>query len=165
VFGVPKDELEIERADAFLQRERTAQRIGTLFLLLFVIAGAAGLFGDGPLSHVSNASQGMLLEYERFGRATDVTTLAVTVETAASDGNAVRVRMPRTFLSKVWVVETRPQDAFRGFEGDAAVFQVDAADGRARFELLYKPNRFGVLRAVVQPENGTASELRQLIFF
>ena len=108
-------ELQIERPDKFLKHERRFQRVGVMLLTLFVLAGVAGAFGDGPLGRATTTG-GTLLRYERFGRTTVPTLLTITVNAAVADGAPVRFRIARAFLQDVDSLELRPPDALKALE-------------------------------------------------
>jgi hypothetical protein len=160
-----KDELQLDRADAFLSRERVAQRVGVALLTALAIGGALGAFGNGPLSEVVETRGPTELTFERWGRTTAPTGLAVAVRTGAADGARVRIRLDRDFLERVWILEVRPPDAFVGVEERFGVFEVDARAGRADLEIHYKPERFGIYRTMVTPEGSDAASLWQFIYF
>jgi len=158
------DQIEIERPDTFLSRERAVQRAGVVVLTLFVLAGAAGMFGNGPVSHATTSAGGIELRYERFGRTTAPTTIEVTVTTGAADGAPVRFRIERRFMERLDQLELRPEDVFKGFDDTHALFEVAAVGGRGHVELHFKPQNPG-LRQTSVVTDGAAAHLRQLIFF
>lgn len=157
-------ELEFERPHAFLRRERFVQRAGVAALTLFVFAGAAGVFGDGPLSRT--ATEGSTrVNYERFTRASAPTTIAISVATTAADGDPVRVHIDRALLDNLDFLEVRPGDALKALDAEGAWLEAPAAGGRGLFELRYKPRRAGILRSLVAPERDAPTRLWQLTYF
>lgn len=156
------DALAVDRPEEFLRRERIVQRAGIGFLALFVLAGAAGAFGTGPLSQVAIRSGGITLTGERFTRQTYRTTLEI--EAQAPDDRTVEMRVSRAFLSVVDLLEVRPVSALNRLEPDVAVFEVPAARGKAILELQYEPQRNGVLDIEVSV-GGDAAAVRQIVFF
>jgi hypothetical protein len=157
-------ELQIERPHTFLKHERTFQRVGVSVLTLFVLAGAAGAFGDGPLGRATTLGS-THLRYERFGRTTAPTAVAISVVTGVADGEPVRFRMARAFLEDVDFLELRPPDALKAFDQESALFEVAAVGGRGHAELHYKPARPGIFRTAVIPEAAEGAQIWQLIFF
>jgi hypothetical protein len=158
------DGLDIDRPERFLARERRAQRIGAGVLVLFIIAGASGLFGGGPVSHATARSGAIEVGYERFGRLTHHTATRIRVTTTAADGQPVTVYVDRDFLEHVSLLEIRPAGAQKALDADSAIFEVPAAQGAAHLELHYEPQRFGSLQIQI----GTGPErvaVRQLVFF
>ena len=133
-------------------------------LTLFVLAGAAGAFGDGPLGRTTTEGQ-IELTYERFGRTSAPTSVTIRVNTGAADGEPVRFRLDRAFLDDAESLEVRPPDALKGLDDASALFEVPAAGGRGHVELYYKPSRPGVFQTLVTPEAAEPSRLWQLIYF
>ena len=157
-------ELQIQRPHKFLKHERTAQRAGVAVLTVFVLAGAIGAFGDGPLSQATTEGQTQLT-YDRFGRTSASTKLAISVETAAADGQPVRFRIERAFLADLESLEVRPPDALKALDETAAWFEVAASDGRGYVELHYSPSRPGVFQTLIAPEGAEPSRVWQFIYF
>lgn len=157
--------LVVERADAFFHRERRLQTIGIVLLGLFVAAGAVGVFGDGPLSHVTRREGGVQLKYERFARMTYRTAIGVAVDTTAADGQPVRIRISRDFLQNVGLLEVRPPAAQRGLTEDLTIFEVPASAGKAHLELHYEPENPGRLDAAIQADGSPPARLTQLVYF
>jgi hypothetical protein len=159
-----KDELQIERPTAFLARERQFQLVGTAVLALFVTAGAGGLFGDGPLSRTTAASDGVRIAFDRFARVSSPTTLAISVDARTQDNTPVTIRVRRDFLDRIGLDEVRPEGAQKGYEGDLAIFEVVPRAGGARLELIYEPTGPGVLATDVSVGTGRAP-FWQLVYF
>lgn len=158
------EELELERPHAFLRRERAVQRAGVASLTLFVFAGAAGAFGDGPLSRTATEG-GTLVRYERFTRASAPTTIAISVATTAADGAPVRIRIDRALVDNLDFLEVRPNGALKMLDAEGAWLEAPAAGGRGEVELHYKPRRAGILRSLVAPQRGEPAQVWQLTYF
>lgn len=159
----PKDALAVDRAEGFLRRERHAQRVGTGILTLFVLAGAAGLFGNGPLSQVVETSGVLTVTYERFTRQSVHSELAI--EAGVPPAAAAEIRVAREFLDMVDLVDVRPVGALKRLEENAAVFEVPAPGGRVWLQLRYAPQRYGVLRTDIVVGSGAPAHVRQIVFF
>ena len=157
-------ELQIERPQKFLKHERTVQRIGVALLTVFVLAGAIGAFGDGPLARARTGSH-TRLAYDRFGRTTALTKLVISIETAAADGQPVRFSIERAFLEDLESLEVRPPDAFKTLDEASGWFEVAARGGRGYVELHYRPDRPGVFQTLITPEAAEPARMWQLIYF
>jgi hypothetical protein len=158
------DALAVDRPEVFLKRERAAQNVGVVFLTLFVIAGAAGLFGDGPLSQAVVTSGAVTVTFDRFARQTLRTALEIAADAPAS-GAPIEIRVSREFLGAIDVLETRPVGALKRLDADTAVFEVPPSDGRAFLQLHYEPKRAGVLRTDVSVSAQPPVHVRQIVFF
>jgi hypothetical protein len=80
------DAIELGFDEKFQRREWAFQRVGWCLLACAVLAGAAGLFGDGALSDaVAQASDGSLhVTYDRFPRKRAPGTIVVHVRRSAA---------------------------------------------------------------------------------
>jgi hypothetical protein len=157
------DALDVDRPEQFLRRERIAQRAGILLLSIFVLAGIAGLFGNGPLSEVSLTSGSTTIQYERFARHTFRTRLEISV--ADANGSTLAIRIPRAFLDRVDMLEVRPANTLTHLDGDAAIFEVPVVDGVTTLQLHYEPNDYGVLEMDIAAGSQPAAHVRQIVFF
>ena len=160
-----KDEsaLGIDRPGVFLQRERLAQRIGTVVLSVFAVAGVAGAFGNGPLSRTRVQDGSVTLEFERFTRQTFRTQLDIAID--GLTGTSQEIRIPREFLRRIDMLEIRPAHTLTRLEEDVAIFEVPIANGTASLELLYAPNSFGMLQADIGAGTGASARVRQIVYF
>lgn len=157
------DDLTIDRPDRFLRHERTAQKIGVGVLSLFVAAGLAGMFGNGPLANASITSGSLTLRFERFTRQTFRTELDISVDGVNTP--TVELTMPRAFLDRLDMVELRPPDSLKRIDGEVATFEVPAHNGSASLVLQYEPKTYGVLEADVSAGGGQPAHVRQIVFF
>jgi len=157
------DALDIDRPEAFLKRERLAQRAGTVVLAGFVAAGAAGVFGSGPVSEATVQSGQATFRFERFTRQTVRTHLEISIDGVS--GPMVAIRMPREFLSGIDMVDVRPSNTLRRLDQESVLFEVPAESGKAFLELMYEPKKFGVLEADIVAGDQPPARLRQIVFF
>ena len=160
-----KDGLDVDRPERFLAHERIVQSVGVVVMSLFALAGAAGAFGNGPLSDTTIRANGIEVQYERFARSTFRTQIEVTVDTSAADGQIVRLRLAGEFLKRISMLEVRPPDAQKASDEQSAIFEVPASRGKARLELHYEPERFGILRTPVAVDGAGTTSIWQLIYF
>lgn len=80
-------DLQIERDDRFVARERVLHRIAVVAMALAVAAGVAGLLGSGPLATTSRDGNGYRVTYDRFAR--NGAPLQLRVETTDAAGGHV----------------------------------------------------------------------------
>jgi hypothetical protein len=160
-----KDQLDLDRPQRFIDRERQVQRAGVVLMGVFALAGAAGVFGSGVASYTQQAADGLRVDYERFGRQTVRSSFEITVQTQARDGEAVTVRVGREFFKRVSMLEVRPADAQAALDKDNAIFEVPAVGGEAHLELHYEPEKSGMLRATIAVAGGGSVHVTQFIYF
>ena len=124
--------------------------------------GAAGLFGDGPLSHAQSGSGNLSVTYERFARQTVAQTLVVEAATQASEA---RITFDKEFLGHYSIEEPRPLQVQSEDNGNEMVFVVPASQGVARLELRLEASRPGVFTTHVAVAGGGSAHIRQIVFF
>lgn len=155
--------LQMHRADEFARLEAQVQRAGLVVLTMFLVLGAAGLFGNGPLSRVQSTTGNLTVEYERFTRQT--TLHEIVVEAATGGIPEARISFDKSFLDQYVIEETRPRQAKTEDHGDRLTFLVPTIDGMARLALRLEASNPGLFSTRVSLEGGSSSEIRQLVFF
>jgi hypothetical protein len=160
-----EDALDIDRPEVFLKHERRVQQIGVGLLALFVLAGAAGIFGDGPLSPTTATAGAVTLEFDRFVRQTFRTKLQITVDAVTESDGTIEIRIAREFVEGVDLVEIRPSNSLKRLDSDAAVFEVPATGGAAHLEVAYEPKAYGLLDVAVVADGQPPARIRQFVFF
>ncbi|HLU91962.1 MAG TPA: hypothetical protein VKZ46_05190 [Pedomonas sp.] len=130
------------------------QRIGWWVLLLFSLAGAAGVLGGGPLAettartgartgaHTDAQAGGAQLRYERVLRRGGTSWLHF--DMAARGGQAM-ISLPPEYTQAVEITDLQPEPAesFTGPEG--LVFVFAAPHERAQVRMKIRPRRAGLL--------------------
>ncbi|WP_025745770.1 hypothetical protein [Kallotenue papyrolyticum] len=96
-------DLHIGEDLAFQERQWTVERVGWVIMALLALAGLLGLFGGGPLSiaHAGSADQPLRVTYARFARYRTPAELEVSVQPAATQGQALRLSMNRSWLDSM----------------------------------------------------------------
>jgi len=92
---------------ARMRRKWRLQHFGWALIAAIVLAGAAGVFGSGPLSTTARSGDGLSLEFDRFIRRGAPFTLkaSLTVPPGASE---VRLSLSRDYLDGVRVSSLMP---------------------------------------------------------
>lgn len=86
------DEFEVGFDQRFEQSWSRAEQIGRVVMVLFVIAGLAGLLGRGPFSHerVQSAGSGLMVDFEPVARSQTGTQVTLHV---ANPGESPTVKI------------------------------------------------------------------------
>jgi hypothetical protein len=162
-------ELQIEQDVAFQRREWRMERAGWVALATFVIAAAAGLFGDGPLSHAtaSDQSRQLVIRYQRFVRASASSELHLQVSASAANSGEITVWADRAYLRDVEVSSIVPEPTRVSQLGKHIVyaFAVAAAAESSEIAFRYKPARAGRLHGSFGLSARAPVALRQFAFF
>ncbi|WP_157162990.1 hypothetical protein [Actinoalloteichus spitiensis] len=125
-----------------LRWEKFAQNGGWLVMGAIVLVGLLGGWGDGPLSGatVRDASSGLVVEYERFGRATGQNDLRLRVP-VPDDVEAVSVRVSASYLADNQVESLEPEPS-----------EVTASEESVRFDFLVEEGSEVVITVDLVPQ-------------
>jgi hypothetical protein len=160
--GKTADTLEIDREDGFASRERHVQRAGIAILTVLVLLGAAGLFGDGPLSRAEARDQSLTVEYQRFTRQSARHVVGID---SGARGTQARIAFDNAFLQHYAIEEVRPPRVEIEDHGGQLVFIVPTTNGAARLELHLEALEPGVFSTRIHVEGGGTTTVRQIVFF
>lgn len=139
-------ELEIERDDRFIAKERLTHRVAIVAMTLVVLGGALGVFGFGPLASTTRRGDGFTVTYERFAR--NGAPLQLTVE--QSRLGPPRVWIDDAVLEAMQLERVVPAAATEQRTAAGVTFGFDGsgtADWTAAFSLT--GNDVGVMRGRV----------------
>lgn len=121
-------DLDVQQDDRFQQREWRIERVGTLLLALFILAGLLGVIGPGPVSHTTTNSEAgsFSVDYQRIAHYMGDDTLTVRVsETAVENGMVVIVLTgPWTSAVDISSVSPAPSSQYATAGGVAMEFEV-----------------------------------------
>lgn len=92
----------------FHRRQWLVQRIGWAVALAVLALGMLGLFGDGPLSHMTAGSPALRLEYQRFIRRDDPARIHVEALPDAG-GHEVALAVSGDYLRALRIESVLPQ--------------------------------------------------------
>jgi hypothetical protein len=152
--------LQIEQSLDFQRRFQRVQTIAWRVLALVPVAAVAGLFGGGLFSQTTAKGAGVTVSYDRFGRRSVDTELAVTVSRAR---RPVTISISRKFLDGYDVSEVRPQPERVAAYADRFVFAFAALPG-ARVSFTLQPQRLGSAGGTVTVAGSRPVQLRQLVY-
>ena len=158
-----QDALDVDRSADFLRRERNVQRFGVAFLILFVAAGLAGAFGNGPLADATVQSGAATIRFERFARQTVRTALEISL--AGANTPTISVTLPRIFLDRIDLLDVQPPGSLKLLDDSLATFEVPTHGGSTTLILHYEPKRYGALEADVVVGEQPPAHVRQFVFF
>lgn len=142
------------------QRGWIAQRAGWAALAAFVVAGAAGLFGSGPLSSGRIVDDRLSVDYERFVRRDAASDLVFRI--AEAPGRA-ELWLGGEWLEGANVESIAPAPVAQRIEADRVVFAFDVA-GPATITLRYRPTVVGRLAGRAGLAGGTALSFDQFSY-
>lgn len=150
--------LEIHQDLSFEKRNWRVQRLGWAAMALFVLAGAAGAFGRGPISSawVASSGQALRVDYERFARHGAPTEFRVTVAAAAVEGENLRLNLSRQFLHRQHVEEVQPPPDSTLVSADTITYVFRARPGhQVRILFRITPDDYALQQAELSLAAGT----------
>lgn len=138
------------------------ERAGWLAMAAVAIGAVAGLFGNGLLSSVRAAADGLTVEYPRFARAH--APLELTATWSTSEPEAV-LWIEASYVEEFDVEAIRPTPTATSVGRDRVYYSFRAREGGARvaatFEL--RPRSAGSVRGRLGVERGPEIDARQWV--
>lgn len=135
------EDLELDHDEEFQSRSYRVQVVAWVALLLFLLAGALGVFGGGgPLSQAeAGRSAGLIRsEYERFGRLDSPLITKVFVGRGGADADGrVRLWVSKAYLDKVAGERITPEPEASFTAADHSVFVFQLTDARQPIDVVF----------------------------
>lgn len=161
-------DLELNQDLRFEERSWRVQRIGWSLFGLLLLASLLGLFGGpGPLSS-STLGEGtaLRLDYERFTRHNDTTTLIFELGPGAVPGDEARIWLNGDYLAAIQIERIEPEPARVVLEAGRTnlLFQIGEAGTAGRISIHLKPQSLGWHRIQAGLEGGPTYELGQFVY-
>ncbi len=144
----------------FQRREWIAERIGRVIMGIVVIAAALGCLGPGLLSHTQVSVHGVIVQYDRFLRATDESELVVRLEEQVE--RARNVAFDRAGLEHMTIARVLPEPSSTRSDSTTVTYAFPAP-GSQEMRFTIKPERAGLFRPKLVVES-RGIELWQLVF-
>jgi hypothetical protein len=146
----------------FHEREWATQRVGWGLLVIFLLFGFAGAFGDGPLADKTIETPEGRIEFERFVRRNATTQWKITPQ-LGNTPQTIRVAIDSAFIDKFQIREITPKPERELVVEGAVTFEFDAptSSGRIVFhiEAQHTGRPIGTLRI-----GGASAVVSQLIY-
>lgn len=159
--------IQVNEDIEFLQKEWRIQRIGWIGLVLFVLAGVAGLLGHGPYSRQRiGDADGLVLSFDRMLRHAAQTQLQFTIPPTLSADTSVTLYISNRYLSDFEVDGMIPEPQASGVSGDFVYYEFLRADRRRAAEITFAltPKAYGSTRATVAAKGGARLQFSQFIW-
>ena len=133
------------------QRVWRFERVGWYALVLVVLLGLAGVFGNGPLSNAQVTSEDgrVHVEYQRLSRSGTTDNLRITVR--GKPGEPVVVVLGGSLLREASIETMQPQPQVSRSHGQSLLLQLGTShDGMATLYLTLRSEHVGRLEGVVR---------------
>ncbi len=159
-------EIEVAQDLAFQRREWALQRVLWVAIAVLLLAGLAGLFGSGPLSHAETGTAALSLEYERLARLYTPSELKVRIGPGAATDGTVVLWLDRAFLdtNKLEAVLPEPEDEEAG--GERVIYRFAVAEPGSPIEVTFElePERVGRVEGRVGLVEGPELAFGQFVY-
>jgi hypothetical protein len=158
--------LDIEEDLTFQRKEWFWQRVGIVFLSLFVAAAMAGAMGGGgPLSgaEVADSSGRLRVEYQRVVRRG--ATSEVRIHLRSDPPGFIQFWITSAYLELVTVESIEPQPQTITVEGDRHVYTVRAGSSGVTVSLETKHTQTGRMEGWIGIVNGPSVRFNQFSWF
>ena len=147
----------------FQRHEWLVQRIGWVLMLLIILAGALGLFGNGPLAQRSLSNNALQLDFEWLARRDAPTTWKVRPRTAPVDG-VYRVALDANWGQYFRINAIQPVPDSTRIANGRWIYEFTARAGDAPIVFHVEPQRLGTLAGSIQLNDAPPLELTQFIY-
>jgi hypothetical protein len=148
----------------FQRREWLWQRIGWVAMALVIIAGALGLFGDGPLARRELSNAALRVEYDALLHRDAQTTWVMTPLTPPRDGR-FRLTLDANWARHFRIDDIEPRPRSTELSGGRWAYEFRAQDGRATPILFHvEPRSPGRFRGSVQLDGAPPIALTQFVY-
>lgn len=147
----------------FQRRSWAIERAGWLVLAAIAVAGLTGVFGNGPLSRGHAAAGPLAVEYQRFQRATRVSSFTFTVAPAGGHELTLHLGAPFQRDFEFTSIQPPPLRSSSGPDGIALTFA--AQPGAASRIVLWAHSRhYGASRFDAAADSGAAAPVRVFVY-
>jgi hypothetical protein len=167
--GTPRvGDLEIDQDLDYEKTAWTVRRVAWALMAGIVLAGLAGLFGTGPLSHATTGdpSSPLRLEYGRFERFTTPSHMKLHLGPSATAGREARIWISREYLQGLQLesVIPEPREVLAGADRLVVVFPLAEPGRGTSIDLEFKPQRIGPVHGRVGLDGGPSVAFHQLVY-
>jgi hypothetical protein len=154
---------DLERQLRFHRLEWRVQRIGWVFVALFLVLAFAGLFGGGPLSHAHAQAATGRIDYERFLRNGAPAELVITSAGGGAQGVG-SIAISADYLEAFRIERVTPEPTTVRRVGAQLVYEFASASSGSVISFQIDPQQLWRHRAVVRIDNGPPLEIWQLTY-
>lgn len=161
------DDIQLEQDMDYQKREWRAERIAWGLMAAIMLLSAAGLTGNGPLSHKSVDEPGLPLQIEHdvIGRYQAPATLQVALPVAAGDSGTVQLRLGREFVENIEIRRIDPEPERVVAAADYFTFEFNSAPSDSMLiQIHYDPATMGFLDLAVGVDNAPLYTSTQFLF-
>ncbi len=163
------DELEVGYNPAFEAGWHRNEIAGRVVLVIFVIAGLAGLLGSGPFSHrriTFPAGRLAAIDFEPIARMDTPTQVTFHMRAQKDQTNAdpVRLLLSSNTVEPFGLQRSHPTSDQQLASGGDVMMTIPVASNRSNLiRIIGKPTQFGPIRMFVQAGDGPRLSWTQFV--
>lgn len=157
--------LPVEEDMPAQQRVWRFERVGWYALILIVLLGLAGLFGNGPLSGATvRSTDGRVeVEYKRVSRAGIREDLRIRVQGTA--GEPLTILLGGSLVREASIETLQPEPLSSLSQGEALLLNLGPpVDGTATLYITLRSEHMGPLEGTVRAGSGSAVRFTTFIY-
>lgn len=144
-----KHSLELDEDITLFKKGIYFQRAGTVLMFIFLICGAAGAFGTGPISQQNLTVGAAKIESEKFLRFKDETELLFRLQQVEAEA---QIAFPTEYLEHFEVTNIMPEPISTEIVGDKVVYRF-AANDKAVIRFFLSPGQTGSVEGSLSVNN------------
>jgi hypothetical protein len=161
--------LQLNEDIQFQRRLWKVQRVGWVMLALAVLAALLGVFGHGPFSRTTTATDQprlLWIEYERFERYDTPSVLHLHIGAGVGHDGLARIQFDSQYLSNIQIQEITPAPVASEAtpEGTAFIFRIAASNQPALVTFVIKIQYVGFLSGHIRVPDVPALTFRHFIY-
>ena len=148
-----KHSLELQEDIPLFKRGIHFQRAGIVLMFIFLICGAAGAFGTGPISQQHLTVGTAQIESEKFLRFKDETELIFRIQQVEAEAE---ISFPAEYLEHFEVKNIMPEPVATEIVADKVVYRF-AANQKAVIRFFLSPGQTGSVDGILSVNNEPVS--------
>jgi hypothetical protein len=167
----PKDyaeKLQVDEDMAFQHREWMLQRVGWIFMLVFLIAALAGALGSGPASNqtAGSSKEQLQVEYHRFIHYADPMILKFEIGPFSEEEEEIRLAVDAKYVEGVEVqrISPEPNATEISQQANVYVFKTRKSKEAIKVQMHVTPEVYGKLRGKMSVNEGPAVNIEHFVY-
>jgi hypothetical protein len=142
--------LELEDSIDLHKRGWVIQRFFWAFFILFLLAAALGLFGNGLMSKVEVKAGNSTIEYERFGRYSNL----MNIKFYGPDSGISEISFPLEYMNHFKIEKVFPKPESETQKDGRLIYRFDK-DNSYKINVELKPEEYGFINNNIRVNKGT----------
>jgi hypothetical protein len=163
--------IQIDEDLRFQARIWRIERIGWWGMAMFIAAAIAGLFGHGPISRTTapladpaHPGGGMLLDYERFGRAHSDSQFVLSGPARPPAGGNFSLWISEEYLTDAELIRITPEPSTQDVVSNGVRYSFRVEEGPRTVIFRFQPQRPGRLSGAFRLNDGPPTSFHQWLF-